>query len=46
MWRYHPKHVEQFTGLNKLQTVASFQTIIAMLYDARSIEHNKVGLFL
>jgi hypothetical protein len=27
-WRYHPKHVEQFTDTNKLYIVASCWTII------------------
>jgi len=36
---YHPKHVEQLIDLNKLYSVASCWVIIAILYDARSIEH-------
>jgi hypothetical protein len=27
-WRYHPKHVEQFTDINKLYIVATCWTII------------------
>jgi hypothetical protein len=27
-WRYHPKHVEQFTDINKLYIVASCWTIV------------------
>ena len=27
-WRYHPKHVERFTDINKLYIVASCWTII------------------
>ena len=27
-WRYHPKHVEQFTDINKLYIVASCWIII------------------
>jgi len=37
--KYHPKQVEQLTDLNKLYSVASCWIIIAILYDARSIEH-------
>ena len=37
--KYHPKHVEQLTDLNKLYSVASCWIIIAILYDARSIKH-------
>ena len=29
-WRYHPKHVERFTGINKLYIVASCWTIIGI----------------
>jgi len=29
-WRYHPKHVEQFTDINKLFIVASWWTIIGI----------------
>jgi len=41
-WRwvkYHPKYVEQLTGLNKLYYVASSWIIIAIFYDVWSIEH-------
>ena len=40
-WRvkYHPKHIEQLTDINKLYSVASCWIIIAILYDARSTEH-------
>ena len=41
--KYHPKHVEQLTGLNKLYSVASCWIIIAILHDVRSIEHKKNG---
>ena len=37
--KYHPKHVEQLTDLNKLYSVASYWIIVAILYDARSTEH-------
>ena len=37
--KYHQKHVEQLTDLNKLYSVASCWIIIAILYDARSTEH-------
>jgi len=37
--KYHQKYVEQFKDLNKLYPVASSWIIIAILYDARSIEH-------
>ena len=37
--KYHPKHVEQLTDLNKMYSVASCWITIAILYDARSIEH-------
>ena len=37
--KYHPKHVHQLTDWNKLYSVASLSIIIAILYDARSIEH-------
>ena len=37
--KYHPKHVEQLTVLNKLYSVASCWIIIDILYDARSTEH-------
>jgi hypothetical protein len=37
--KYHPKYVEQLTDLNKMYSVASCWIIIAILYDARSIEH-------
>ena len=37
--KYHPKHVERLTDLNKLYSVASCLIIIVILYDARSIEH-------
>jgi hypothetical protein len=29
-WSYHSKHVEQFTNINKLYTVATCWTIIDM----------------
>jgi len=45
-WGYHPKHVEQLTDLNKLYPVASCWIIIAILYDALSIEHTKRYLTL
>jgi len=31
-WKYHPKHVEQLTDMNKLYTVASCRIIIATNY--------------
>jgi len=39
--KYHPKHVEQLTDLNKLYSVASCWIIIAILHVTRSIEHKK-----
>jgi hypothetical protein len=38
-WRYHPKHVEQFTDINKLYIVASCWTSIDIIHDARNLEH-------
>ena len=32
-WRYHPKHVERFTDINKLYIVASCWTIIGIYFD-------------
>jgi len=31
-WKYHPKHVEQLTDINKRYTVASCWIIIAIYY--------------
>jgi len=31
-WRYHPKHVEQLTDINKLYSVASCWAVIATYY--------------
>ena len=39
--KYHPKHVEQLTDLNKLYSVASCWIIIVILYGARSIDREK-----
>jgi len=40
-WRYHPKHVEQFTGINKLYIVAScWDYHWHILRDARTTEYN------
>jgi len=36
--KYHPKHAEQLTDLNKLYSVASCWIIIAILQDALSTE--------
>jgi len=36
-WRYHTKHVEQFSDINKPYIVASCWTIIDTLCDARTI---------
>jgi hypothetical protein len=36
-WRYHLKHVEQFTDINKLYIVAS-RWIIIDIYDKRATE--------
>ena len=44
--KYHPKHVEQLADLNKLYSVASCWMIIAILYDARSIERKKITVSL
>jgi hypothetical protein len=38
-WKYHPKHVEQFTDINKLCNVASFWIYIGKLLGAHSILH-------
>ena len=32
-WRYHPKHVVQFTDINKLYIVASCWTIIDTIFN-------------
>jgi len=40
-WGTNLKNVEQLTDLNKLYSVASCWIIIAILYDAQSIEHKK-----
>jgi len=43
--KYHMKHVEQLTDLNKLYPVASCWIIIAILYDAWSTEHKILALY-
>jgi len=43
--KYHPKYVERLTDLNKLYSVASCWIIIAILYDARFIEHKVLRLY-
>ena len=40
--KYHTKHVEQLTDINKLYTVAPCWITIAVLYDARPTEHKTV----
>jgi hypothetical protein len=36
-WKYHPKHVEQFTDINKLCNVASCWIYIGILLGAHPI---------
>jgi len=31
-WRYHPKHVQRFTDVNKLYIIASCWTIIGIYF--------------
>jgi hypothetical protein len=38
-WKYHPKHVEQFTDINKLCKVASCWIYIGILLGAHPILH-------
>ena len=38
-WKYHPKHVEQFTDINKLCNVASCWIYIGILLGAHYILH-------
>jgi hypothetical protein len=38
-WKYHPKHVEQFTDINKLCNFASCWTYIGILIGAPHILH-------
>jgi len=38
-WKYHPKHVEQFPGINKLCNVASCWIYIGILLGAHNILH-------
>jgi hypothetical protein len=38
-WKYHPKHVEQFPGINKLCNVAAFWIYIGILLGAHYIPH-------
>jgi hypothetical protein len=38
-WNYHPKHVEQFPGINKLRNVASCWIYIGILLGAHLILH-------
>jgi len=49
-WRYHPKHVERFTGINKLYTVASCWTIIVIytkhLFKYTNQMHNVYSLHI
>jgi len=41
-WKYHPKHVEQFTGINKLCNVAScWIFFLEYTYDARTHINSK-----
>jgi hypothetical protein len=35
-WKYHPKHVEQVSDINKLCNVASCSIYIEYTYDART----------
>ena len=44
--KYHPKHVEQLTDLNKLYSVESCWIIVAILDDARTIEYKKRKIVL
>ena len=42
-WRYHPKHVEQFTDKNKLYIGCNLlENYWHILHDARTTEHKKV----
>ena len=45
-WRYHPKHVERFTDINKLYIVASCWTIngtMAIMTDSsNNLLHSRV----
>ena len=43
--KYHPKHVEHLTDLNKPYSVVSCGIITAILYDARSIEHKILSIY-
>ena len=38
-WRYHPKHVEQFPGVNKLCNTASCWILLKYTYDAQTPIH-------
>jgi len=45
LWvKFNPKHFEQLTDLNKLYSVATCWIIIAIQYDARSIENKIIFL--
>ena len=46
-WRNHPKHVEQFTEINKLCNVAScwLYSYFAVIYDAQTAER-QIGLII
>jgi hypothetical protein len=37
VWKYHPKHVEQFPDINKLCNAASFWIYIGILLGAHPI---------
>jgi hypothetical protein len=39
-WKYHPKHVEQFSDINKLCNIASCWIYIGILLGANYILHN------
>jgi hypothetical protein len=44
-WKYHPKHVEHFPGINKLCNVASCWMYIGILLGAHYILHiSRIGL--
>jgi len=44
-WRYHPKHVERFTDINKRYTVASWWTIIGIYFMMHGPQNVKFIVF-
>jgi len=45
VWRYHPKHVQQFADINKLYIVASWWTIIDTYYAMHGPLNIKYSLY-